>query len=196
MPDLKRLKPCLDLGHGGKDSGAVGNNLIEKDINLEIGFRAAHLFNTCGHDSIMTRDTDTFIELSQRPKIAIDKGCDLFISIHCNSNTNANPRGLRIYTHGLDAKYKEASEKLAVNILEEIKKLTLWTTDYALRKDTEIYGSGFAVLRRSVQNMPAVLMECGFVSNLKDAALLQDPLNLENTALAIMVGAIASQLAN
>ncbi len=75
----------IDPGHGGKDSGAIGNGYMEKDILLQIGSQLAEKLRSQGYTVYMTRSNDTFIELKDRTKYANDKEADLFISVHANS---------------------------------------------------------------------------------------------------------------
>lgn len=75
----------IDPGHGGKDSGAIGNGFMEKDIVLQIGTQLAEKLRAQGYTVYMTRSNDTFIELKDRTKFANDKEADLFISVHANS---------------------------------------------------------------------------------------------------------------
>jgi len=76
----------LDPGHGGKDPGAIGyNGHKEKDIVLSVGLKLKSKLEEKGFTVKMTRSTDEFIELAQRPKMASDWGGDLFISLHCNA---------------------------------------------------------------------------------------------------------------
>ena len=76
----------LDPGHGGKDPGAIGyNSLKEKEVVLSVGLKLKEKLEEKGFTVKMTRSTDEFIELAQRPKMASDWGGDLFISLHCNA---------------------------------------------------------------------------------------------------------------
>jgi N-acetylmuramoyl-L-alanine amidase len=83
----KKIKTIvLDPGHGGKDPGAIGyNGHKEKDIVLSVGLKLKSKLEEKGFAVKMTRSTDEFIELAQRPKMASDWGGDLFISLHCNA---------------------------------------------------------------------------------------------------------------
>ena len=83
----KKIKTVvLDPGHGGKDPGAIGyNSLKEKDVVLAVGLKLRSKLEEKGFTVKMTRSTDEFIELAQRPKMASDWGGDLFISLHCNA---------------------------------------------------------------------------------------------------------------
>jgi N-acetylmuramoyl-L-alanine amidase len=75
----------IDPGHGGKDSGAIGNGRMEKDIVLQISLELADQLRSLGYTVYMTRSNDTFIELKDRTHFANDKSADLFLSIHANS---------------------------------------------------------------------------------------------------------------
>jgi len=75
----------IDAGHGGKDSGAVGNGFMEKEIVIKIAGQFAEQLQAMGYTVHMTRSNDTFVELKDRTKFANDKNADLFVSIHANS---------------------------------------------------------------------------------------------------------------
>lgn len=75
----------IDAGHGGHDSGAVGGGKKEKDLVLSISKKVAKALKKRGYPVYLTRDTDTFLKLSQRTHIADKKGSVAFISIHANS---------------------------------------------------------------------------------------------------------------
>ncbi len=83
----KKIKTIvLDPGHGGKDPGAIGfNGFKEKEIVLAVGLKLKSKLEEKGFTVKMTRDSDEFIELAQRPKMASDWGGDLFLSLHCNA---------------------------------------------------------------------------------------------------------------
>ncbi|MGQ9846962.1 MAG: N-acetylmuramoyl-L-alanine amidase family protein [Bacteroidales bacterium] len=93
----------IDAGHGGKDPGAVGNNLKEKDITLSIALKLGELIKKYFSDVkvVYTRSNDEFVELFKRAKIANNAKADLFISIHVNSNKKPEPRGAETYVMGL-----------------------------------------------------------------------------------------------
>ncbi|MGB0390573.1 MAG: N-acetylmuramoyl-L-alanine amidase family protein, partial [Salibacteraceae bacterium] len=106
---LKRV--IIDPGHGGKDPGAIGTGRhknTEADVALAISLKLRDYIIKY-YDSvevIMTRDSDNFIELRQRTKVANDAKADLFISVHCNTNGNESARGTETYVIGVS---KEAS---------------------------------------------------------------------------------------
>jgi N-acetylmuramoyl-L-alanine amidase len=89
----------LDPGHGGWDAGAVGpTGLREKDVALDVAHRAATaLASDLGVDTMLTRDTDTFVPLEERTARANGFQSDLFISIHCNATEDGHARGVELY---------------------------------------------------------------------------------------------------
>ncbi|MEM9697096.1 MAG: N-acetylmuramoyl-L-alanine amidase, partial [Myxococcota bacterium] len=96
-PPIRRV--ALDPGHGGWDGGAVGpTGLREKDVVLDIAHRAAPALATeLGIDTLITRDTDAFIELDERTAKANAFRADLFVSIHCNATESGEARGFEVF---------------------------------------------------------------------------------------------------
>lgn len=106
----------IDAGHGGKDPGALGRSSREKDIVLSVALKAGELItnNLNGVKVVYTRKTDVFIPLNTRAQIANNNKADLFISIHCNSNTSSQPKGAETYVMGMH----KSEENLKVAMLE------------------------------------------------------------------------------
>jgi N-acetylmuramoyl-L-alanine amidase len=93
----------IDAGHGGKDPGASGKHAHEKNITLAIALKTGYFIHHYMPDVrvIYTRKTDKFIPLYKRAEIANKNHADIFISIHCNSNTSSKPYGVETYVLGL-----------------------------------------------------------------------------------------------
>ena len=94
----------IDAGHGGKDPGAVGKTLKEKDINLRVALAFGKLVEQRMPDVkvVYTRKTDVFVELNERARIANRNKADLFISIHTNASASGqSARGTETYTLGM-----------------------------------------------------------------------------------------------
>jgi N-acetylmuramoyl-L-alanine amidase len=109
---LKIRTIAIDAGHGGHDPGAIGKRgTKEKDITLDIAKRLAVLVKKrLGCNVIMTRNSDEFIALEDRPAIARTKGADLFVSVHVNATRRRTARGVETYIQGLRASDRNAME--------------------------------------------------------------------------------------
>ena len=117
-------KIVIDAGHGGKDPGASGKYSREKDVVLAIALKTGQLIKKKYPDVeiIYTRKTDVFITLKKRAEIANKNKADLFISIHCNSNTSSQPHGSETYVMGLHksaANLSVAQKENAAILLED-----------------------------------------------------------------------------
>ncbi len=160
----------VDPGHGGHDSGAKspGKDTFEKQINLKVATELARQLTAQGATVILTRKTDVFIDLKERPAIANRNGADLFVSVHVNSNKKANSTsGSIVFYHNSSA----LGTLLADCINVEMGKAKTGIPTIGTWSDTRIYDSGFAVLRYA--EMPAVLIELGFINHSKDRASLK-----------------------
>ncbi len=173
--DPENLLVVVDAGHGGKDPGAVakdenGNLLIqEKDPNLSIALSVYQNLTAAGVNVKMTRDTDKYLELSEITDIANAADADLFVSVHCNSVEGNTANGMMVLYNGDSTltKYGITGKEVASYIREEILK-NVDVKDLGL-----VSRPGLWVLRKTA--MPATLVECAFVSNAHDRALLLDP---------------------
>ena len=121
----------LDAGHGGKDPGAIGKKIYEKDINLDIVLKLGDMIKQNHPDVkvIYTRKKDVFVELGERARIANTNKADLFISVHTNAAKSKSAQGTETYALGL-AKSEENLEvskrENSVILLEDD-----YTTKYA-----------------------------------------------------------------
>ncbi len=165
------IKIYIDQGHNPRDynTGAEGNGYYEQDITYEIGRR---LYDYLAADPNFTprlsRPTpDTILgtsnssSLTARVREANEWGADVFISLHTNAAENENANG----AEGLVfSKRSRVAPELAEDILEELTLIT------GIRDRGVIERPGLYVLKRT--NMPAVLVEMGFISNSREADLL------------------------
>lgn len=110
----KKMRIVVDPGHGGKDPGATHGRYKEKDWNLSVGKELAKLLKKGGFEVKITRDSDEFIALSDRSKIANNFKADLFVSIHTNSTKNRNANGFEVYFRSDKPTDKEAAETAAL----------------------------------------------------------------------------------
>lgn len=96
------FKVTLDAGHGGKDDGAKYFGNKEKDLTLAVTLKVGKILEQNSNITLIyTRQTDEFIELRERAKIANRSNSNLFISIHCNANKKSTPSGSETYVMGM-----------------------------------------------------------------------------------------------
>lgn len=166
------VKVFLDAGHGGKDPGALGNGMREKDIALSITKKIGSILNRHNVQVVYSRTTDVFLELSDRARKANNANVDCFVSIHTNAFKDSSAQGVETYSYPGSSKGK----KLAKSIQDEIIKAKLYTKNRGTKT------ANFAVLRQS--RMPAALIETAFITNKQDAQLLKNKQNEFATAIA------------
>lgn len=160
------VKVYIDAGHGGADSGAIGNGLKEKDLTLKIAMGIVNgLAKYKGILIKTTRTNDTFLTLKQRTDIANKWKADLFVSIHINSASGNNGTGFESF---IDPPLKDNSQtsKRRSILHKEIMKQVPNVIDRGMKK------ANLHVLRES--NMDAVLTECLFINNSIDSLKLKD----------------------
>lgn len=169
----------IDPGHGGEDGGAVGvNGVLEKDLNLSIAKIICDTLRADGVNAVMTREDDTLLydknsdyhgkkkiqDLATRRKIAEKYENVLFISIHMNAFPEGKYSGLQVYYSKNDA----SSQTLAESIQNTVKeKLTP-----SNNRSPKAAGDNIYLLDRL--SCPAILVECGFLSNPDECQRLSD----------------------
>ena len=174
----------LDPGHGGHDRGAISRFGFEKDFALDVALRARPLLEKAGYKVVMTRATDIFIPLEERPAIANRIPNSIFVSIHFNSSSsNADARGFEIFSvapRGMPATNDSTPSERDLraepgNAVELPSGALAGSVFHALLGQVPMVDRGlkharFAVLR--LCERPAVLVECGFVSNPAESSLI------------------------
>ena len=164
-----------DAGHGGYDSGAPGlHGCLEKNIVLEVSNKINDYLKTQDIKNINTRTTDVFVSLNERSNKANNLGVNSFVSIHCNSSDNPKAHGLEIFC------YKFKYRHLADCILQELKNENLYTQ----LREGGVKEGNLHVVRET--NMPACLVELGFITNEEDYNLIMK--NKDRFAKAIAKG--------
>ena len=164
------IKIYLDQGHNPRDfnTGAEGNGYFEQDITYDIGVRLARLLRQNPNFEVrLSRPSPNTVlgisnstSLSERVREANAYGADLFLSLHTNAAENPNATGTETLVYSLESTAAEIGE----DIVDELAKAT------GLRNRGVVARPGLYVLRRT--NMPAVLVEMGFISNPSDADLM------------------------
>jgi N-acetylmuramoyl-L-alanine amidase len=171
----------VDPGHGGDDNGAAWGHAEEDDINLIVAFLLEYELRLAGFSVLLTRERDKNVSLRERVDLANRKMADLFVSIHCDAwhNTTASGISAHVFRGG------SISSSVADSVLET---LMARFPDHANRG---VKKSNFYVLRETI--MPAVLVECEFLSNPETRRFLREPENQRALARAIAAGIMADQ---
>lgn len=159
----------IDAGHGGKDPGAIGFGVNEKDIALQVSKLVELKLKRSGITPYMTRQNDSFVELIERANKANKLKTDVFVSIHCNSY-NSQAKGIETYA------YKEQYKSLAESVHKELVNSKCYTVNRGVKF------ANYSVLRNT--NMSACLVELGFIDNKEDFQILQSKQDELATAIA------------
>ncbi|MEW6623898.1 MAG: N-acetylmuramoyl-L-alanine amidase [Bacillota bacterium] len=174
------IKVIVDPGHGGIDSGTHdGRGVLEKDITLEIGLRMRDFLQAQGIPVIMTRETDDDVsdidgrgrhrrDLQERVEI-INQGT-VAVSIHVNSSYNPKEKGVVVFY----AKDNQEGKTLGEKVLQELALIQHLNNDFPVpRRNLYLLNNA---------EIPMVLVEVGFISNVEDKKKLQDPSYLKKVA--------------
>lgn len=164
----------IDAGHGGFDNGAMYQGRKEKDDNLRLALAVGKILEQQGYDVVYTRTADVYQSPYEKAQIGNDAGADYFISFHRNSGEDDNTyNGVQTLIYGGD----ERAERLADAINSELEKVGFANLGIEER-------TGLAVLRRT--EMPAVLIEAGFINHDRDNEIFDN--NFNEVASAIAMG--------
>lgn len=176
------MKIYIDPGHGGNDSGAVGNRLTEKKLNLDISLREKLLFERLGHKVKISRTGDESVSLSNRINEANDWGADIYISNHINAGGG---EGIEVWHSIYGGKGKEYASKVEKNLSKIFKSRGLKCREGKL-------GDYLYVIRNTI--MPAILVEFGFIDNKNDALKLKKEEMRQRCAEAVVYGIIGENM--
>ena len=147
----------VDCGHGGKDIGAIGLDIREKDYNLIIGKKIKDILKDYNCNVLLTRSTDKYLSLEERCQFSNNNNGEIFVSIHCNAHTNQSANGFESYSYN--------GNKLQ-DVLHEtiIKRVNI--------KDRGKKKNNFYVLKNT--KCSACLLELGFITNKQDSEILNE----------------------
>ena len=224
QPDMTTVLPAkskkvivIDAGHGGKDPGAKGSYSWEKDANLAAAKALRDALEKTGrYKVIMTRDTDSFVDLAARVRIARSANADLFISLHSDSGTSSQTSGASIYTlsdSGTERAAKKAlvkgdwsladtssSDQIVNRILIDLTQRATKNRSATFAQlvmdhigdstpllKTNLRQAGFVVLL--APDVPACLLEMGYITNGHDEDMLNDSHHRE-----VMMGQVAKAI--
>ena len=184
----------IDAGHGGEDPGAVGKNgVLEKDLNLDIAKTIGKILENNGFTVIYTRTEDKLLykpeedikgirkisDLKNRCKISLDNPEAMFVSIHMNSYGSEKYSGLQVYY----SENNKESEAVAAKVQDAVKA-SLQPNNNRKTKP----GEGMYLLEHT--ESPAILIECGFLTNREECARLTEKEYQNNLSFAIVCGII------
>lgn len=144
----------IDAGHGGSDGGTGSGEIIEKDINLSVALKLKAILEDSNLEVVLTRSSDENVSLAQRASVANDADADFFISLHCNYYEDDGQIA------GLECYYNSPDETESKVYAESIINAVSLSGDIKAR---DAKAESFYVLRNT--QMPAVLVEMGFLSN-------------------------------
>lgn len=159
-------KVAIDPGHGGDDLGSTRQGLYEKDANLAIALYLKEILEEKGYETYMVRETDVAVENESRPAAAIENGADIYVSIHLNS-LDADSDA----TQGAETWYADlrddGSDQLAQYVIDELTKV-IDTRNRGIKLSNKLI-----VLKYN--EMPACLVECGFITSETERTKLFSP---------------------
>lgn len=191
----KKGTVVLDAGHGGEDGGAVGvNGVMEKDVNLAIALELQKYLKQNNFDVVMIRDGDYSVGDQSLPTIAERKRSDtktrlrvveeagdcIFLSIHQNHFSESKYDGAQVFYSGNDPKSAALAECIRQNIVASLQP-----ENHRENKQAE---KGIYLMYHA--QVPAVLVECGFLSNPAEAEKLSTESYQKDMAAAIYNGLI------
>ncbi len=169
----------IDPGHGGFDPGAIGpNRLYEKDVTLGISLELARLLKQAGLKPVLTRADDRTLEPGTRTALLNNQKCDLAISVHINAATRREANYISTFIQGRGGQ----AEQLAKKVQAELVQVTGWP-------DGGVREKNLHMVRET--KMPAILIECGFISNPEQEKQLRQPEFQAKLAQAIADGVLA-----
>jgi N-acetylmuramoyl-L-alanine amidase len=188
QPGTPKKILVIDVGHGGKDAGALGiNGVMEKDVVLQLANEILKLNEGQNNLEIyLTRYSDSLISLSDRTKLARALKADVFISLHCNHAKNPGATGTEVFV---------ARTALSQNLRQSIylaHQIHSGITSNFGIKSRGVKFANFQVLRETIALCPSILVELCFLSNLDEAEYLSENSNLKALAFSILNSLIKS----
>ena len=174
----------VDPGHGGEDPGKVGiNDVLEKDLNLQIAKKVKKLLEEAGIKIVMTRTNDKVPDakkedLNQRVQLINDTKPKLALCIHQNSYPDAKIKGAQVFYHTITPE----AEDVASIVQEQLRTVDPTNTRQIKENDT------YFMLKNT--QVPTIIVECGFLTNPDEAAKLTQEDYQDKLAQAICEGVV------
>src|SRR5438046_6147682 len=164
----------IDAGHGGHDRGGIpGQRISEKDMTLDVAQRLRNVLAASGYRVVMTRDSDVFVPLATRVAIANSYRNAIFVCVHFNATNRMGAGGIETYFYSRDS-------------LPLASAIHHFVVGGAPSGSRGVRRRGYYVLRKT--NIPAVLVECGFLTNPNEGAYAQTASYRQKLAEEIAAG--------
>ena len=164
----------IDAGHGGHDRGGIpGQKIAEKDMTLDVAQRLRNVLAASGYHVVMTRDSDVFVPLPTRVAIANSYRNAIFVCVHFNATKRMGAGGIETYFYSRDS-------------LPLASAVHYYVAGGAPSANRGVRRRGYYVLRKT--NVPAVLVECGFLTNPTEGAYAQTASYRQKLAEEIAAG--------
>ncbi len=196
--ELRDETVIIDAGHGGEDGGAEGpEGILEKQINLAVSQKLEHIMNLCGINTDMTRRSDDALYFDEKDSVRQRKVSDIkkrvekikntpratVISVHQNSFPQDNCKGSQVFFSKGNVQSKDFAKSVQSTLREGVDKTNHRTEK---QNDKTIY------ILENV-NCPAILVECGFLTNYEEAKLLKKDTYQTKLAVCITAGFLRYQ---
>ena len=192
----------LDPGHGGDDAGAISatTGQKEKDLVLDIALRIGEILRDAGVEVVFSRTNDTFVSLSDRSTLATDADAALFVSVHANTTGGNIAQGIETFTLSFAESDSTAGDTRismkewpgnAYDAESTVLGYLVHSTVNTARGEADrgLRHARFQVLRQAP--CPAILVECGFLSNEAENLSLESPRYRQRLATAIAKAILA-----
>ena len=207
---------AIDAGHGGKDPGTVHNGVREEDVTLDVALRLGRLLQDNGFRVVYTRKSDIFIPLPSRSRRANENRADIFVSIHVNAHDAPEARGFETYyrdeavngaallaarENGENPRAQRAPRIQRAALTGRVVESRNLAVDIQRSALSRLRRSGYRVISNGVKSgpffvlgttqMPAILAEIGYCTNVQEALLLADPAYRQAIAEGLAEGVLA-----
>ncbi len=185
----KKFVVAIDAGHGGNDPGAIADGLSEKDITLAIAKQIEALNQNKNLEIVLTRTSDETVSLPNRTKIISEAGADLLLSIHINAaplnagvtiTEKQNASGFEITIPADTAFYGLESKRLGSAVLQAIRPV--------YKTATHLKNSKTRLFLFEQRACPAIILECGYLTNGQDVKFIKQATNQKMIAQKILAG--------
>ena len=187
--ESRQICICVDAGHGGNDPGKIGvNDELEKDINLEIAYKVKALLEQQDIKTVMLRTEDSNLadkgaknqkvsDMQNRVAAIEESEARLTVSIHQNSYPDASVKGAQVFYYSQSEEGRILAQSIQKSLID---RLNDGNTREAKANDS------YYMLKKTPT--PTVIVECGFLSNYEESALLSEDMYQERVAWAIVMG--------